>query len=115
MLRQLAAEAEAAGAATGIVLMPARFQIDDADYGRLKEIVRQTGGELVRDAATERFAAALGELRLPMIDLLPPLRRALPGPDLFFQENVHLTLRGHAVVAGALADFLREERLVEER
>ena len=107
VLAQLASEAKAAGARTGIILMPARFQIDDGDYGRLREIVAQSGGELVRDAATERFAAALGELALPTIDLLPVLRHAKGGPDLFFQENVHLTPRGHAVVGDSLAAFVQ--------
>ena len=62
------------GRTTAIVLMPARFQVDDADYGRLKEVVAAAGGELVRDAATERFDAALAPLGLPLLDLLPALR-----------------------------------------
>jgi lysophospholipase L1-like esterase len=109
---QLAAEAERAGAQTAFVLMPARFQVDDADYGRLRDVVAAAGGELRRDAATERFADALAELNRPMLDLLPALRRALPGPDLFFQENVHLTRRGHAVVGEALARFVQERSLL---
>ena len=68
------------GASTAIALMPARFQVDDADYGRLKEAVAAAGGELQRDAASERFDAALAALPLPRVDLLPALRRALPGP-----------------------------------
>lgn len=38
--------------------------------------------------------------------------RALPGPDLFFQQTVHLTPRGHEVVAEVLERFLRESGLV---
>jgi lysophospholipase L1-like esterase len=106
---QIALEARAVGARTGIILMPARFQIDDTDYGHLRDIVAQAGGELVRDAATERFAEGLRELALPTIDLLPVLRRARQGPRLFFEENVHLTPRGHSVVAQALAPFVREQ------
>ena len=101
--------AAATGATTAVVLMPARFQVDDADYGRLKEGVARTGGELVRDAATERFDRALAPLPIRRLDLLPALRRALPGPDLFFQETVHLTPRGHEVVAEALATFITRE------
>jgi len=101
------------GAATGIVLMPARFQLDDGDYGRLAAAVRGAGGTLVRDAATERFARALAPLGLPTIDLLPVLR-AQPDPaGLFFRENVHLTPRGHRVVGDALARWLEVEGLVE--
>ena len=107
-LAAIAREAESTGARTGIILMPARFQIDDPDYGRLRDIVAQSGGELVRDAATARFSSALDDLELPMIDLLPVLRQAPPGPDLFFQENVHLTPRGHALVGRTLAQFVRD-------
>ncbi len=101
-VRDIAAVAASRGASTAIALMPARFQVDDADYGRLKEAVAAAGGELQRDAASERFDAALAELPLPRVDLLPALRRALPGPDLFFQETLHITPRGHEVVAEAL-------------
>jgi SGNH hydrolase-like domain, acetyltransferase AlgX len=111
-VRDIAATAAATGASTAIALMPARFQVDDADYGRLREAVAAAGGELQRDAATERFDAALAELPLPRLDLLPALRHALPGPDLFFQETVHLTPRGHRVVADALDRFIDEHHLL---
>lgn len=98
--------ASAAGAETAVVLMPARFQVDDPDYRRLKEGVAASGGELVRDAATDRFDRALSSLSIPRLDVLPALRQALPGPDLFYQETVHLTPRGHEIVAAALDGFL---------
>ena len=110
-VRDIAAVAASQGASTAIALMPARFQVDDADYGRLKEAVTAAGGELQRDAASQRFDAALAELPLPRVDLLPALRRALPGPDLFFQETVHLTPRGHEIVAEALYRFIEERHL----
>lgn len=110
----MAAEAREAGARTGVVLMPARLQIDDGDYGRLREIVRQAGGELVRDAATTRFDAALGHLPFPRIDLLPDLRAAPPGADLYHQQTAHFTPRGHEVVAGTLERFLRDSGLLAE-
>ena len=105
----IAAVAARAGAATMVALMPARFQVDDPDYSRLKEAVAQAGGELRRDGATERFDRALADSPIPHVDLLPALRRALPGPDLFYQESVHLTPRGHEVVADALDAFVGEQ------
>jgi lysophospholipase L1-like esterase len=105
-VERLAARASAIHARTAIVLMPARFQTDDADYGRLAEIVRAAGGELVRNSASERFRQALAPLGLPLLDLLPVLEAQPNRRDLFFQENVHLTPRGHEVVADALAGFL---------
>ena len=104
----IAAVAAKAGAATMVALMPARFQVDEPDYLRLKEAVTQAGGELRRDGATERFDRALADSPIPHVDLLLALRRALPGPDLFYQESVHLTPRGHEVVADALDGFLSE-------
>ena len=110
-VRAIVDEAGAAGARSLIVLMPARFQVDDADYGRLKEAVESTGGHLVRDAATARFDEALSSIPAPRFDALPPLRASLPGPDVFFQQTVHLTPRGHEIVATALAAFIREQGL----
>jgi hypothetical protein len=109
-VEDIIATASAHGAATAIVLMPARFQVDDADYGRLKEAVSQAGGELVRDGATDRFARTLATIDVPQLNALPALRAALPGPDLFFQETVHLTPRGHDVVAAALDRFIDDHR-----
>jgi hypothetical protein len=108
----IARDASDVGARTMVMLMPARFQLDDADYGRLKAAVAQAGGELVRDAATERFDAALSELPVPRLDVLPALRAAVPGPDIFFQQTVHLTPRGHEIVADAMERFIREKGLV---
>ncbi len=108
----ITSEAAALGATSAIVLMPARFQVDDGDYGRLRDIVSQAGGELVRDAATERFDRALADVPVPRIDMLPALRRSRPGPDLFFQTTAHLTAHGHRVVAGALAEFLEAHPLL---
>jgi lysophospholipase L1-like esterase len=112
IVSQLAREAGARGARVGVVLVPARFQLNDVDYGHLKRAVAAAGDDLLRDKATERFAEALRPLGLPMLDLLPVLRAQPDGAGLFFAENVHFTPRGHRVVAGALAAFVREAGLL---
>jgi hypothetical protein len=104
---RIAARAAGLGATTGLVFMPARFQTDDPDYGRLAETVRQAGGVLDRQAASRRFAEATAPLGLPAIDLQPALAAQPDRIGLFFRHNVHLTPRGHGVVADALFDFLR--------
>jgi SGNH hydrolase-like domain, acetyltransferase AlgX len=108
----IAKRANAIGAKTALVLMPARFQTDDADYGRLDETVRQAGGVLVRNSASERFTSALAPLGLPMLDLQPILAAQPDRVGLFFQRNVHFTPRGHAVAADAIFSFLREQALI---
>ena len=95
--------------------MPARFQTDDEDYGHLAETVRAAGGVLVRNSSSERFATALAPLGLPMIDLQPVLAAQPDRVGLFFQRNVHLTARGHEVVAGALYDFMKTSGLTSPR
>lgn len=112
LVAKLAAEN---GARTAIALMPARFQTDDTDYGYLSDAVARAGGKMVRNAASERFAKALAPLGLPMIDLQPILAAQPDRVGLFFQRNVHLTPRGHQVVAGALDEFLRASGLVSTR
>lgn len=114
VVAQIVDRTSALGGRSAVVLVPARFQLDDADYGRLKDAVAQTGGELVRDAATDRFRRGLSSLDVPMLDLLPPMRAAQPGPDLFYQETVHFTPHGHQVVARALDAFIAEHALLAE-
>lgn len=101
----IASEAASRGARTALVLMPARFQIDDADYGRLSTVVAEGGGTLVRDSASARFRDALAPLGLPTLDLLPVFRTEPNRDDLFFQRNIHLTPRGHRLVSHALHGF----------
>lgn len=107
----IARHAAELGAATAVVLLPARLQVDDADYERYVEIVRDAGGAFERDAATERLHRALAGLPVPRFDALPAFRRAQPGPDVFFQTTAHLTPHGHQVLAEALSEFLRASGL----
>jgi len=102
----IATEAATRRARTALVLMPARFQTDDADFERLSAVVSAGGGTLQRDAATERFRTALEPLGLPILDLLPALRAEPNREELFFQRNVHLTPRGHRVVGEVLTPFV---------
>lgn len=108
-IEAIAAEAAQAGARTMVMLMPARFQVNDIDYGHLRKAVEGAGGHLVRDAATTRFDAALAPLPIPRFDALPALRAA--GPDVFFEQTVHLTPRGHEIVAESLEAFIRRQGL----
>ncbi len=111
VMQQMQQEGSAAGARTAVMLMPARFQVNDEDYGHLRDAVRQSGGTLVRDAAGERIDQALRDIPVQRLDVLPPLRAA--GAEVFFQRTVHLTPLGHEIVAEALDRFLRESRLLD--
>ena len=111
-IKRIDAIARARGGRTGIVLLPARFQVRDDDYANLRAIVAESGATLVRDAGTKRFQEALAPLGLPMMDPLPVFRRLPQQPELFFATTAHLTVRGHEVLASGLEDFLRSSGLL---
>jgi lysophospholipase L1-like esterase len=101
------------GARTAVILLPARFQLDPRDFADLTAEVKPFGMTLVRDGATERFRSAYANLPVPVLDLLPVFRGMPQADELFFRRNVHLTPRGHQVVAEELARFIRHQRLLE--
>lgn len=109
---RIAALASARNARTAIVLLPARLQVNDTDFANLQEIVAQHGETLARNGATDRFKAALAGLPIPVMDALPPLFEAPRRRETFFEDTVHLTPRGHQIVADALARFLLESHLL---
>ena len=111
-VRRLAMLAADDGARTGIVLVPARFQVADDDFGALEATVEQSGFTLVRDAGTDRFRQALAPLGLPMMDALPVLRHDPRRAQLFFKSTAHFTVTGHEVMAAGLESFLRGSSLL---
>ena len=104
-------EVRADGARLAIALVPARFQLDPAEYARLRSATEPSAGPLRKDIATERFQAALAPLGVPTLDLLPPLLAAPHGQ--FFAGTVHFTAAGHETVAAALEAFIRREHLLD--
>jgi lysophospholipase L1-like esterase len=99
-------------AATAIVLMPARFQVDPDELVRMREIVEPAGYAFDADRANQRFETALRPLGLPMVDLLPVFRQAPNPKSVFFASTVHLTPDGHRIAAAALAAFLDRAHLL---
>jgi lysophospholipase L1-like esterase len=104
-------DVRAGGGRLAIALMPARFQLDPAEYERLRVVTEPMAGPLTVDGATERFRAAVAPLGVPTIDMLPALKAAPAGQ--FFVHTVHFTPAGHETVAAALDAFLQREGLLE--
>lgn len=110
--QRIATAASARGARTGLVLVPARFQLDDADFQRIRGDVTRFGFTIDPQAASHRFEQAYRPLGLPILDLLPPFRASRDPLAIFFQRTVHLTPTGHAVAAEALAQFIDASALL---
>jgi hypothetical protein len=113
-VRRIASIADGSGARTGIVLLPARFQVADDDYANLRAIVSESDATLVRDAGTMRFKEALLPLGLPLMDALPVLRDSPRRAEIFFSTTAHLTVTGHQVLAAGLETFLRSSGLLAD-
>ena len=111
-VRRIATRAAEQGARTAVVLMPARFQVADYDYELLRPMAAATGEELQRNAATERFARALADVRLQVMDAQPVLHGSPRHEEIFFRSTAHLTRLGHQVLADGLDRFLRESGLL---
>lgn len=109
---RIAALAGTLGSKTAVVLLPARFQVNDEDFAYLAREVAQHGEVLKRNGATDRFKRALDGLAIPVMDALPPLFDAPRRSETFFEDTVHLTPRGHQIVADALERFLFESQLL---
>ena len=109
---RLAASASSHGARTAVVLVPARFQLDAAEYQRMEAEVSRFGFELDVDGANSRFHEHFAPLGLPLLDLLPAFRAAPHPGRMFFERTVHLTPAGHEVAAEAIARFLEDQGLV---
>lgn len=101
------------GAQLVVLLLPARFQVDDEDYQRLRGGVARLGETLERDRATERFKSALETPGVPVIDALPSLRRAARNTDVFMRSTAHLTRIGHETVARTIQQYLVDHDVFE--
>lgn len=111
-MRRLAASASEHGARTALILLPARFQVDDADWGYLTRDWAVSGYRLVRDAATLRFREGLAPLSLPIFDALQVLRAGDGQERVFFVGTAHLTPFGHEVLADGIVTFLGDAGLL---
>jgi hypothetical protein len=101
-----------------VMLIPDEFQVED----ELWEIVsRRTGRPLERTRAQGLLKVWLEDEGFEYLDLLPVLTGVAPLEDgdrhLYHKLDTHFNARGNEVVAGAIADFLREdlERIRELR
>jgi lysophospholipase L1-like esterase len=93
-LERLRALADAHGFGVALVVFPVAYQVE---------------AEFAPRAPQERLERRARELGFAYLDLLPALRRH--SSESVFLDHAHLDARGHALVAEALARFLRGEVL----
>ena len=109
-MRDLLAER---GAGLAVAIMPADFQVvaeKRERYGILPVIFHD---QRYVEGKAQRTVAALCERNgIPVFDVLPALRERCTG-DCFYSYDPHPTPTGHAIIADAMADYLRSSGLLE--
>jgi len=107
--REMKAWCDGHGARLAIVVIPAGAQVDPDRW----DAVRRSHGLRDEDFDLEKperlMAQFAAEAGIPLIDLLPALRRAResPGERLYSRKDIHWTARGHAVAADEILRQLR--------
>lgn len=90
-----------------VVVVPARWQVDDDAWQSYRRAWRVPDSSFDRDHAQREVFAALAELDVPVLDLLPALRRAqASGVRTYYRLDPHWTAAGHALCAQLLAGEL---------
>jgi lysophospholipase L1-like esterase len=87
-----------------VALLPSREQVDPLALEAVLSAYGISESALDMRAPNDLARELTKELGVGFVDLLPAFREA--GGGLFFEQDVHLTSRGHEVVARALGDYL---------
>lgn len=99
LLRGMKGLADQSGARFVVLLFPGRDQVYPERYEAL------SGVDL--DKPQRELRSFLESEEIEVLDLLPHLRAASDEPSLFFVNDDHWAVGGHAVVAEAIAEHLR--------
>ena len=83
-----------------VVVIPARWQVDDGAWERYRHAWGREVDAFDRDHAQREVMAALARMDVPALNLLPVLRRAQAnGVAGYYSLDPHWTAQGHAIAA----------------
>jgi len=91
-----------------VLLVPTRWQVDDAAWDRYRRAWGLPADAFDRDRAQREVRALLEELDVPVLDLLTPMRAAAAGSRLYYDADRHWTAAGHELAAERLHAALEE-------
>lgn len=102
LLAELARRVEASGARYAVVLVPDRYQVDAALWRQHAERLGLDPAAFDLEQPQRRFAEWSSETGIPVIDLLPELRRRNRDNSFYHLLDAHWNAAGHQVAAEAL-------------
>ncbi|MEZ6185867.1 MAG: hypothetical protein R3F62_12760 [Planctomycetota bacterium] len=111
VLRALRALTAARGQALALVAFPHKFEVHPEEWALMRGFWNLDPADFDLEGPRARLAAFCAEVGIAWIDPTPALReeaRQRPGSLYFPLGDIHLNLRGTAVVARVAADAVRE-------
>ena len=106
VLRQLDNETKAVGARLGVVVIPARCQVNPADRAAALALAGRPESDFAWDAPQQRLAEFLQAEGIAFLDLAPDLRAAAASQTLYSHGDTHWSPAGNALVAERVAAWV---------
>ncbi len=86
-----------------VVLMPAKEQVDDAEWRNYQSIA---GNNIERELPQEKLIEFLNSHNIKYIDLLPYFKKSNKNNDFYYKKDIHMNKFGHELIANILKDRL---------
>ena len=113
-LRAVEAWAKEHGARSLVVIVPMKYQVEDAAWRTYQRRWKLAADAFDRDHAQRVLREALDAEGIAACDLLPAFRAAAArGETLYYRVDPHWTPRGHALAAAAIARELEARGWVQ--
>lgn len=107
VLERFGNEVRASGADLVVMIIPDEVQVNET---LLDEVLDRLGlgpEDIDLDLPQRHLSELLGDAEIPYLDLLPGFREQTRHQRLYWPNNTHWNLEGHALAARLLAEYLR--------
>jgi len=101
---------------TLFVVIPSKRQVIPSEKEKTQLLYNQyyDNREIINlDKVHNKFIEDLKENNIPILDLLPELRKEENPEELYFEFDGHWNKNGHSAVAGIIYNYLVENNLIE--
>jgi hypothetical protein len=107
VLRDFRDDVEAAGASFAVVVIPDRFQVNDAERAEILEHLGMAEDQFFAwDMPQQELRRFFEQEEIEYLDLLPAFREAAKTEQLFAVGDIHWNARGNEVGAREIAMWL---------